>query len=74
MHMHRFGHAHESAGAPQDASPVHVILRAPDIRFPADSPINMVDEGCRTVERLSLHADTFHIGSRTRSASAIRPA
>jgi len=68
--MARFGHPPDSPGA---GLPVHVILRAPEIFFPADSPISMVDDENWAVERLSLHADTFQLDPRTRSVPAFRP-
>ncbi len=43
--------------------PLHIILRAPGITLPADSPAVMVDEGCLTVERLTLRAGSFIINN-----------
>ena len=40
-------------------SPLHVIVRAPGITLPADSPAVMVDKDCWTVDRLTLRARSF---------------
>ena len=58
--MSRFGPAPCTSYA---LPPLHVILRAPGITLAADSPAIMVDEGCLTVERLTLRAGSFIVNN-----------
>ncbi len=44
---------------------LHVILRAPVIIFPAESPLAMRNPNGRTVERLSLRASSLYVDTQT---------
>ena len=46
--------------------PLHVILRAPAVTFPADSIACMATEACWTVERLTLCARSIRLNHWTR--------
>lgn len=51
---------------PQGAdAALHVILRAPVIIFPAESPLAMRNPNGRTVERLSLCARSLYVDTQT---------